>query len=133
MYNKEEVIENTKHSFETLKYIFEVKFGNLIDEISYSDMDYNVSTSYGLLDCNGTINIEVGVPDPDLTAISQKLKSVDSVLYDVFRTYFLTPEGKLVKGRREQIMSIGHIVYQMKYNSAKENVSIEFGFILIDM
>lgn len=133
MYNKEEVIENTKHSFETLKYIFEVKFGNLIDEISYSDMGYDISTNDGLFDCNGTINIEVGVPDPDLTAISQKLKSVDSVLYDVFRTYYLTPEGKLVKGRREQIMSIGHIVYQMKYNSAKENVSIEFGFVLFDM
>lgn len=133
MYNKEEVIENTKHSFETLKYIFEVKFGDLIDEISFSDMGYEVSTSDGLLDCNGTLNIEVGVPNPDLTTISQKLKSVDSVLNDVFRTYFLTPEGKLVKRIREQRMSIGHIVYQMKYNSAKENVSIEFGFILFDM
>ncbi len=133
MYNKEEVIENTKQSFETLKYIFEVKFGDLIDEISFSDMGYEVSTSDGLLDCHGTLNIEVGVPNPDLTAISQKLKSVDSVLNDVFRTYFLTPEGKLVKGRREQIMGVGHIVYQMKYNSAEENVSIEFGFILFDM
>lgn len=133
MYNKEEVIEKTKHSFETLKYIFEVKFGDLIDDLSFSNMDYDVTPSDGLLDCNGTLNIEVGVPDPDLTAISQKLKSVDSVLYDVFRIYFLTPEGKLVKGPREQVMGIGHIVYQMKYNSAKENVSIEFGFILLDM
>ena len=133
MYNKEEVIENTKHSFETLKYIFEVKFGNLIDEISYSDMGYEVSTSDGLLDCYGTLNIEVGVPDPDLTMISQYLRNVDSALNDVFRTYFLTPEGKLVKGRREQIMGIGHIVYQMKYNSAEEKVSIEIGFILFDM
>lgn len=133
MYNKEEVIENTKQSFETLKYIFEVKFGDLIDEISFSDMGYEVSTSDGLLDCDGTLNIEVGVPNNDLTAISQKLKSVDSVLNDVFSTYFLTPEGKLVKRIREQRMGIGHIVYQMKYNSAKENVSIGFGFIIFDM
>jgi hypothetical protein len=133
MFSEKEIIQNTKQSFETLKYIFEVKFGDVIDSLSFSNMGYDVSTSDGLLDCNGTLNIEIGVPDPDLTVISQYLKNVDSVLNDVFRTYLLTPEGNLVKGPREQMMGIVHIVYQIKYNSAEENVSIEIGFILIDM
>ena len=133
MFSEKEVIQNTKQSFETLKYIFEVKFGDFIESLSFSNMGYEVSTSDGLLDCHGTLNIEVGVPDPDLTAISQYLRNVDSVLNDVFRTYFLTHDGNLVKGPREQVMGIGHIVYQMKYNSAEENVSIEIGFILFDM
>lgn len=133
MFSEKEVIQNTKQSFETLKYIFEVKFGDVIDDLSFTKMDYNVSTSDGLLDCGGSLIIEIGVPDPDLTAISQKLRSVDSVLNDVFRTYFLTHDGNLVKGPREQVMGIGHIVYQMKYNSAEENASIEIGFILFDM
>lgn len=133
MFSEKEVIQNTKQSFETLKYIFEVKFGDVIDHLSFTKMDYNVSTSDGLLDCGGSLIIEIGVPDPDLTAISQYLRNVDTVLNDVFRTYFLTPEGNLVKGPREQVMGIGHIVYQMKYNSAEENVSIEIGFILFDM
>ena len=133
MFSEKEVIQNTKQSFETLKYIFEVKFGDVIDSLSFSNMGYEVSTSDGLLDCNGTLNIEVGIPDPDLTAISQKLRSVDSTLNDVFRTYYLTHDGNLVKRNDESIMGIGHIVYQMKYNSAEENVSIEIGFILFDM
>lgn len=133
MFSEKEVIQNTKQSFETLKYIFEVKFGDFIESLSFSNMGYEVSTSDGLLDCNGTLNIEVGVPNPDLTAISQYLRNVDSVLNDVFRTYYLTHDGNLVKRNYESIMGIGHIVYQMKYNSAEENVSIEFGFILFDM
>lgn len=133
MFSEKEVIEKTKRSFETLKYIFEIKFGDLIDSLTFSNMGYEVSTSDGLRDCYGTLNIEVGVPDPDLTVISQKLRSVDSILNDVFRTYHLNYDGNLVKGHREQIMGIGHIVYQMKYNSAEENVSIEIGFILFDM
>lgn len=133
MFSEKEVIQNAKQSFETLKYIFEVKFGDVIDHLSFTNMDYNVSTSDGLLDCGGSLIIEIGIPDPDLTAISQKLRSVDSTLNDVFRTYFLTHDGNLVKGPREQVMGIGHIVYQMKYNSAEENVSIEIGFILFDM
>lgn len=133
MFSEKEIIQNTKQSFETLKYIFEVKFGDLIDSLSFSNMGYDVSTSDGLRDCNGTLNIEVGVPDPDLTVISQYLKNVDSVLNDVFRTYHLTHDGNLVKGYRESIMGIGHIVYQIKYNSAEENISIEIGFILFDM
>lgn len=133
MFSEKEVIQNTKQSFETLKYIFEVKFGDFIESLTFSNMDYNVSTSDGLLDCGGSLNIEVGVPDPDLTAISQYLKNVDSVLNDVFRTYYLTHDGNLVKGFRETKLGIGHIVYQIKYNSAEEKVSIEIGFILFDM
>lgn len=133
MFSEKEVKENTKQSFETLKYIFEVKFGDSIDSLSFSNMEYSISTSDGLLDCGGSLLIEIGIPDPDLTVISRKLNLVDSVLDNVFSTYFLTPEGNLVKGPREQIMGIGHIVYQMKYNSAEEKISIENGFILFDM
>ena len=36
MFSEKEIIQNTKQSFDTLKYIFEVKFGDLIDNLSFS-------------------------------------------------------------------------------------------------
>lgn len=134
MMTENEIKQNSKESFETLGYILELSLGDLIEEIKFSNIDFEVSTSDGLLDANGELNIKIGIPNPDITAIAEKLKSVNSKLNDIFWNYRLTHDGKLTKNRDlDQLMSIGHIVYSMNYNSAEENILLLIGFILFDI
>jgi hypothetical protein len=134
MMTENEIKQNSKESFETLGYILELSLGDLIEEIKFSNIDFEVSTSDGLLDANGELNIKIGISNPDITTIAGKLRSVDSRLNEVFRTYCLTHDGKLTKNKDlGESMSIGHIVYSMNYNSAEENILLLIGFILFDL
>jgi len=135
MMTENEIKENAKESFKTLEYILELSLGDMTQELKFSNMGFDVSIHDGLLDAHGELNIEIGVPDPDLTDISGKLRSVDIKLNEVFRTYRLTHDGKLTKnkGLGDPLLGIGHIVYNIEYSSAEENISLVIGFILFDI
>lgn len=134
MKSVQEIKQNAKQSFDTLKYIFEVKLSDLIEELKFSNLDFDVSPNDGLLDCFGDLLIDIMVPEPDLTKISGSLRRVDVGLNEIFNTYFLNPDGKLVKKTGEDdIMSIGHMLYEMKYDAVEEKISLVIKFILFDL
>lgn len=133
MVTENEINQNAKEAFKTLEYILELSLGDLIQDINFSNLDFEVSRHDGLLDANGELNIEIDASDPDLTSIAGKLRSVDIKLNEVFRTYHLTHDGKLTKNRGlgDPLMGIGHIVYSMEYS--QPYISLVIGFVLFDL
>lgn len=130
--NKEQINDNTLESIETLKYIFEVKFGNEVKDIRY-DINPGISDE-GLVDMDGDMYIEIGYPEPDLTIVAAKLRKVDLILNEVFNSYYFTDEGKLIKHRAPSIlMGVSHMLYDLKIDYPNEVIAIHLGIMLFDL
>jgi hypothetical protein len=124
--------EKTLESFETLKYILEVKFGNIISEVQYNIMP-GVNDE-GLVDLEGDIYIIINYPEPDLSIIASRLKKVDEILNEVFSSYYFTAEGNLVKHRiGEPLMGVSHMLYDLKVDWPNEVIKINLGVIFYDL
>ena len=132
MENRIKIKEKTLESFETLKYILEVKFGNIIREVQYSIMP-GVNDE-GLVDLEGDIYIVISYPEPDLSIIASRLKKVDEILNEVFISYYFTAEGNLVKHRTgEPLMGVSHMLYDLKVDWPDEVIKINLGVIFYDL
>ena len=132
MEDRIKIQDKTLESFETLKYIFEVKFGNLIREIQYSIMP-GVNDE-GLVDLEGDIYIVLNYPEPDLSIIASRLRKVDEILNEVFSSYYFTPEGNLVKHRTGvPLMGVSHMLYDLKVDLPDEVIKINLGVIFYDL
>lgn len=132
MENRIKIKEKTLESFETLKYILEVKFGNIIREMQYSVMPG--VTDEGLVDLEGDIYIIISYPEPDLSIIASRLKKVDEILNEVFSSYYFTAEGNLVKHRAgEPLMGVSHMLYDLKVDLLDEVIKINLGVIFYDL
>lgn len=124
--------EKTLESFETLKYILEVKFGGIIREVQYSIMPG--VTDEGLVDLEGDIYVVISYPEPDLSIIASRLKKVDEILNEVFSSYYFTAEGNLVKHRTgEPLMGISHMLYDLKVDWPGEVIKINLSIIFYDL
>ena len=132
MEDRIKIKEKTLESFETLKYILEVKFGNIIKEVQYSIMP-GVNDE-GLVDLEGDIYIIISYPEPDLSIIASRLKKVDEILNEVFSSYYFTAEGNLVKHRTgEPLMGVSHMLYDLKVDWPDEVIKINLGVIFYDL
>jgi hypothetical protein len=132
MENRIKIKEKTLESFETLKYIIEVKFGNMIRDVRYS-IKPGVSDE-GLVDLEGNINIVISYPEPDLSILASRLSRVDELLNEVFSSYFFTPEGNLVKTRTgEPLIAVSHMLYDLKVDWPDEVIKIYLGIIFYDV
>lgn len=132
MEDRIKIKEKTLESFETLKYILEVKFGNIIREVQYNIMP-GVNDE-GLVDLEGDIYIIISYPEPDLSIIASRLKKVDEILNEVFSSYYFTAEGNLVKHRiGEPLMGVSHMLYDLKINLLDEVIKINLGVIFYDL
>lgn len=132
MEDRIKIKEKTLESFETLKYILEVKFGNLIREVQFSIVP-GVNDE-GLVDLEGDIYIVISYPEPDLSIIASRLKKVDEILNEVFISYYFTPEGNLVKHRTgEPLMGVSHMLYDLKVDWPDEVIKINLGVIFYDL
>ena len=132
MEDRIKIKEKTLESFETLKYILEVKFGNIIREVQYSIMP-GVNDE-GLVDLECDIYIVISYPEPDLSIIASRLKKVDEILNEVFSSYYFTAEGNLVKHRiGEPLMGVSHMLYDLKINLLDEVIKINLGVIFYDL
>ena len=132
MEDRIKIQDKTLESFETLKYILEVKFGNLIREIQYSIMP-GVNDE-GLVDLEGDIYIVISYPEPDLTILASRLRRVDEILNEVFSSYFFTADGNLVKRHTgEPLMAVSHMLYDLKVDWPDEVIKINLGIIFYDV
>ena len=132
MEDRIKIKEKTLESFETLKYILEVKFGNIISEVQYNIMP-GVNDE-GLVDLEGDIYIIISYPEPDLSIIASRLKKVDEILNEVFSSYYFTAEGNLVKHRiGEPLMGVSHMLYDLKVDWPNEVIKINLGVIFYDL
>lgn len=132
MEDRIKIKEKTLESFETLKYILEVKFGNLIREVQFSIVP-GVNDE-GLVDLEGDIYIVISYPEPDLSIIASRLKKVDEILNEVFISYYFTAEGNLVKHRTgEPLMGVSHMLYDLKVDWPDEVIKINLGVIFYDL
>ena len=132
MEDRIKIKEKTLESFETLKYILEVKFGNIIREVQFSIMP-GVNDE-GLVDLEGDIYIVISYPEPDLSIIASRLKKVDEILNEVFISYYFTAEGNLVKHRTgEPLMGVSHMLYDLKVDWPDEVIKINLGVIFYDL
>ena len=132
MEDRIKIKEKTLESFETLKYILEVKFGNIISEVQYNIMP-GVNDE-GLVDLEGDIYIIINYPEPDLSIIASRLKKVDEILNEVFSSYYFTAEGNLVKHRiGEPLMGVSHMLYDLKVDWPDEVIKINLGVIFYDL
>jgi hypothetical protein len=130
--DKEQIYNNTIESFETLKYIFEVKFGNEVKDIRYN-INPGISDE-GLVEMDGEMYIEVVYPELDLTIIAAKLRKVDLVLNEVFNSYYFTDEGKIIKHRAPSVlMGVSHMVYDLKIDYPNDVIGIHLGIMLFDL
>lgn len=126
------IIDETLESFETLKYILEVKFGNIIREVQFSIVP-GVNDE-GLIDFEGDIYIVISYPEPDLSIIASRLKRVDEILNEVFSGYYFTPKGNLVKHSiGEPLMGVSHMLYDLKVHLDDEVIKINLGVIAYDL
>ena len=131
-YDRIKIKEKTLESFETLKYIIEVKFGNIIRDVRYS-IKPGVSDE-GLVDLEGNINIVISYPEPDLSILASRLSRVDELLNEVFNSYFFTPEGNLVKQQTGRpLMAVSHMLYDLKVDWPDEVIKINLGVIFYDL
>lgn len=132
MEDRIKIKEKTLESFETLKYILEVKFGNIIREVQYNIMPG--INDEGLVDLEGDIYIVISYPEPDLSIIASRLKKVDEILNEVFSSYYFTAEGNLVKHRiGEPLMGVSHMLYDLKFDYMDESIKINLGVIFYDL
>jgi hypothetical protein len=77
MEDRIKIQEKTLESFETLKYILEVKFGDIIREVRYNIMP-GVNDE-GLVDLEGDVYIVISYPEPDLSIVASRLSTSPSV------------------------------------------------------
>jgi hypothetical protein len=132
MEDRIKIKEKTLESFETLKYILEVKFGNIIREVEYNIMPG--VTDEGLVDLEGDIYIVISYPEPDLSIVSSRLRRVDEILNEVFSSYYFTAEGNLVKHRTgEPLMGVSHMLYDLKVDWPGEVIKINLSIIFYDL
>jgi hypothetical protein len=132
MEDRIKIKEKTLESFETLKYILEVKFGDIIREVQYSVMPG--VTDEGLVDLEGDIYVVISYPEPDLSIIASRLKKVDEILNEVFSSYYFTAEGNLVKHRTgEPLMGVSHMLYDLKVDWPGEVIKINLSIIFYDL
>lgn len=130
--DKEQIYNNTIESFETLKYILEVKFGNEVKDIRYN-INPGISDE-GLVEMDGEMYIEIFYPELDLTIIASKLRKVDIVLNEVFNSYYFTDEGKIIKHRSPSVlMGVSHMVYDLKLDYPNDVIGIHLGIMLFDL
>jgi len=140
MMNQEQINNNVVESFETLKHIFEVKFGSDVRNISYeikpgiyvpAERDIMID---GLISFDGDMIVEVNYDETDLTVISSKLRKVDLILNEVFDNYFFTDEGKLVKKRVPAILTgIAFMLYDLKLDNYNEVVVVYLSLASYDL
>jgi hypothetical protein len=132
MEDRIKIKEKTLESFETLKYILEVKFGNIIREVQYNVMPG--VTDEGLVDLEGDIYIVISYPEPDLSIVASRLSRVDVILNEVFSSYYFTAEGNLVKHRTgEPLMGVSHMLYDLKVDWSNEVIKINLSIIFYDL
>jgi len=132
MEDRIKIKEKTLESFETLKYILEVKFGNIIREVQYNVMP-GVNDE-GLVDLEGDIYIVISYPEPDLSIVASRLKKVDEILNEVFSSYYFTDEGNLVKHQTGRLlMGISHMLYDLKFDYLDGSIKINLGVIFYDL
>jgi hypothetical protein len=132
MEDRIKIQEKTLESFETLKYILEVKFGDIIREVRYNIMP-GVNDE-GLVDLEGDVYIVISYPEPDLSIVASRLRRVDEILNEVFSSYYFTAEGNLVKHRTEvPLMGISHMLYDLKVDWSNEVIKINLGIIFYDL
>ena len=132
MEDRIKIQDKTLESFETLKYILEVKFGNIIREVQYSIMPG--VTDEGLVDLEGDIYIVISYPEPDLSIVASRLSRVDVILNEVFSSYYFTAEGNLVKHRTgEPLMGVSHMLYDLKVDWPGEVIKINLSIIFYDL
>lgn len=132
MMNQEQINNNVVESFETLKHIFEVKFGSDVRNISY-EIKPGINNE-GLISLDGDMIVEVNYDETDLTVISSKLRKVDLILNEVFDNYFFTDEGKLVKKRVPAILTgIAFMLYDLKLDNYNEVVVVYLSLASYDL
>jgi hypothetical protein len=132
MEDRIKIQEKTLESFETLKYILEVKFGDIISEVRYNIMP-GVNDE-GLVDLEGDVYIVISYPEPDLSIVASRLRRVDEILNEVFSSYYFTADGNLVKHRTGvPLMGISHMLYDLKVDWSNEVIKINLGIIFYDL
>jgi|688.fasta_scaffold374896_2 hypothetical protein len=130
--DKQKIYENCFYSFDSLKYILEIKFGNLVRDIQYGIVP-GINED-GLVDLEGDMYFDMDCPDPDLTSVTLRLKNLDSILNDVLSTYYFTNEGNLVKHKEDTtLMGISHMLSKLEYDPFDEVMKIYLNILFFDV
>jgi hypothetical protein len=130
--DKQKIYENCFYSFDSLKYILEIKFGHLVRDIKYG-ISPGINED-GLVDLEGDMYFEMDCPDPDLTSVTLRLKNLDSTLNDVLSTYYFTNEGNLVKHKEDTLlMGISHILSKLEYDPFDDIIKIYLNIMFYDV
>jgi hypothetical protein len=130
--DKQKIYENCFYSFDSLKYILEIKFGDLVRDIKYGIVP-GINED-GLVDLEGDMYFEMECPEPDLTAVASSLKKLDSILEDVLTTYYFTDQGNLVKHKEDTtLMGIGTMLSKIDYDPIDENMKIIINIMFYDV
>lgn len=130
--DKQKIYENCFYSFDSLKYILEIKFGDLVRDIKYG-ISPGINEE-GLVDLEGDMYFEMDCPDPDLTSVTLRLKNLDSTLNDVLSTYYFTNEGNLVKHKEDTLlMGISHILSKLEYDPFDDIIKIYLNIMFYDV
>jgi hypothetical protein len=130
--DREQIHDNTFRSFDTLKYILEISFGGLVNDIQYS-ITPGINDE-GLVDLEGDMYFEMSCPEPDITSVSLRLKKLDSLLNDVLNTYFFTDQGNLIKHKPQTtLMGVATMLSKIDYDPIEENMKIIINIIFYDV
>jgi hypothetical protein len=130
--DKQKIYENCFYSFDSLKYILEIKFGDLVRDIKYGIVPG--INEEGLVDLEGDMYFEMDCPDPDLTSVSLRLKGLDSILNDVLSTYYFTDEGNLIKHKENTtLMGLSHMLSKLEYDPFDEIMKIYLSIMFFDV
>lgn len=134
MYNKEEVYNNIEKSLETLEFILEISFGKELLNVKIPEFKPSFNQKDGLFDINGILVLDISCSDNDITSIIKTLSNVNSKFNDVFDSYLVSYDGKLIKNKNQnETMVINYMVSDMKYNIDTDSLNIVFVINSFDM
>lgn len=133
--SKDIIIQNAKDSFETLKYVLEVKLGDILNSVDYKYIRPELNlTDIDLMDCEAMLSIVLDYNHFDLETIGDKLLHLDGVIKDVLDSYFMTIMGRLTKKPTQQIqMGFMWMVHEIKTDMSNHNIDIDILINLYDM